>query len=174
MLFTHEIGHVVAAKITGGQITELELRPGVLSHTLVQPNPRPSIVLWSGFLSGWVLPLLTFPLWRIERGLIGPAVRLWAGFCLLVGGVYLAIGGAERFTDTGQLAAIGWPLWMLVLIGGAVGALGYWWLRRAWQALLKTICRSGVSWRAAIGWIAFAAGWCVAQQVLFAFLKLTA
>lgn len=64
MLF-HEMGHVLAAWATGGSIVSLELRPGWLSHTLVQPNPQPSLVLWSGFIVGWLAPQMTFPFWKI-------------------------------------------------------------------------------------------------------------
>jgi hypothetical protein len=134
MLLTHEVGHIVAAMFTDGTIVAVELRPGRLLHTLVNPNPQPAVVLWAGIRSGWIAPQMTAPAWRIEAGQVGPVLRAWAAFCLLAGGVYLAVGGAERLTDTGQLLTAGWPHALLVLVGVAVAALGYARSRAAWTA----------------------------------------
>jgi hypothetical protein len=169
MLLTHELGHVVAAMFTGGSIVvAVELRPGLLPHTLVNPNPQPAVVLWAGFVSGWVLPQMTAPAWRIEAGQVGPVLRAWAAFCLLVGGAYLAAGGAERLTDTGQLLAAGWPHTLLVLVGVAVAALGYAWSRSAWIALARHIEVKPVTWRVAIAWWCWLAVWAAGQGVLHA------
>ena len=94
MLLTHELGHVVGAMFSGGTIVAVELRPGLLPHTLVEPNPRPGVVLWSGILSGWLAPQMTAPAWRVRAGFIGPVLRAWAAFCLLAGGRVL--GGRRR------------------------------------------------------------------------------
>ena len=161
MLLTHELGHVLAAILTGGTITSIELRPGRLPHTLVNPNPRPSVVLWSGFLVGWIGPQLTAPLWKIERGLIGPVLRAGTAFCLLAGGVYLAAGGLERLTDTGQLVLHGWPLPLLIAVGVGVAALGYVRSRSAWIDLAKRLesldAPLSADWRLAIAWWAWLA-----------------
>lgn len=171
MMLTHELGHVIAAWATGAEIVELQLRPGRLSHTLVRPNPQPSLVLWGGFLMGWLAPQATAIWWRVERGLIGPVLRAWAAFCLLAGGVYLAIGGFEQLTDTGQLVAIGWPLWLLVTVGATVAAVGYWRLRSAWLALRAMFNTRGVTRRAALFWWLFLAGWWGAQHTLAVVLQ---
>lgn len=168
MLLTHELGHVVAAMFTGGSIVAVELRPGWLPHTLVEPNPQPAVVLWAGFLSGWIAPQMTAPAWRIEAGQVGPALRAWAAFCLLAGGVYLAVGGAERLTDTGQLLTAGWPHALLVLVGVAVAALGYARSRSAWIALARHIEVKPVTWRVAIAWWCWLAAWTAGQGVLHA------
>lgn len=112
MMLLHELGHVAAASATGGRIASVELRPGWLSHTLVAPNPCPSVVVWSGLASGWIAPQLTAPLWRIERFAAGPLLRAWAAFCLLGTGSYLAdrrrrAAHRHRPTDRCRLAARG-------------------------------------------------------------------
>lgn len=163
MMFVHELGHVVAAIATGGTLGSVELRPGFLSHTLVVPNPRPAVVLWSGFLSGWLVPLLTAPVWRYERGLVGPTLRAWAAFCLLAGGLYLAIGGTERLTDTGELVRVGWSLPMLITIGLIVAGIGYACSRRAWLTMAQRLAKSPPNWRVAAGWWAWLAAWCLTQ-----------
>lgn len=166
MLLTHELGHVVAAMFTGGTIVAVELRPGLLPHTLVEPNPQPGVVLWSGILSGWIVPQMTAPAWRIKAGQVGPFLKAWAAFCLLAGGVYLAAGGAERLTDTGQLLANGWSHWPLVLVGVAVAAMGYARSRLAWIALARNVEVKPVTWRVAVAWWCWLAAWAAGQGVL--------
>lgn len=166
MLLTHELGHVVAASPTGGVITSLELRPGWLPHTLVQPNPRPGVVLWGGFLAGWIVPQLTAPAWGIQAAFVGPMLRAWAAFCLLAGGVYLAVGGVERFTDTGQLLAAGWPHGPLVVAGAAVAAVGYMRSRSAWIAVARRLETTSFSTQAIAGWWSLLIAWIAGQGVL--------
>ena len=166
MLLTHELGHVVAAMFTGGAIVAVELRPGWLPHTLVDPNPQPSVVLWAGFLSGWLVPQVTAPAWRVEAGQVGPVLRAWAAFCLLAGGVYLVFGGAERLTDTGQLLATGWPHAPLVLVGVVVAVLGYARSRSAWIALARNVEATPVTWRIAIAWWCWLAAWAAGQGIM--------
>ncbi len=171
MMFVHELGHVLAAWATGGVITSVELRPGHLSHTLVEPNPRPSVVLFGGFLVGWLAPQLTVFWWRSGAGqagpvLLGPVLRAWAAFCLLAGGAYLAIGGTERLTDTGQLVRVGWSLPGLVAVGAAVAVIGYARSRSAWIAIAQRLEAKPVGWRVAAGWWAVLAAWCGVQTLV--------
>ncbi|MEO1497784.1 MAG: GNAT family N-acetyltransferase [Planctomycetota bacterium] len=171
----HELGHVLGAYATGGRITSVELRPWRLGHTLVSPNPHPSVVLWSGFLVGWIAPFATRPAWRTTRWLIGPALRAWAWFSWLAFGSYLALAGGERLTDTGQLVAVGWPVWLLVAIGGGVALVGYWRSRHAWAALNARLSEPSLTWQTtlptAVFWWAWLAGWCVAQTLVASLLS---
>lgn len=145
-------------------MVSVELRPGRIGHTLVRPNPAPSIVLWSGFLFGWIAPLATRPVWGLQRGLIGPALRATAWFSWLAFGSYLTIAGGQRLTDTGQLLAHGWPLWMLVGIGAAVALVGYARSRPAWSTINTRLNASPAPWRLALGWWLGLAGWWAAQN----------
>lgn len=102
--------------------------------------------------------------------MIGPILRVWAAFCLLAGGSYLAIGGGERLTDTGQLAAEGWPLMGLIAVGLVVAAIGYARSRTAWIRIAQRLEREPINARTAIGWWIFLAMWIVAQRGLHAAL----
>lgn len=161
MLLTHELGHVVAVPLTGGELAYVNLFPGQIPSTLAGPNPRPAVVLWAGFLSGWLLPLLVavaVSRWRS----MAPFAWGWAGFCWLAGGVYLAFGGLERYADTAQLITLGWPGWLLVPLGLAVAAVGYWRCRRSWPEVAQT---RATGRRIVITWLAVAA-WVTVQQLL--------
>ena len=67
MLETHELGHVLSAALSGGQVKHVSLPVVGISRTDVEPNPRPQFVAWGGALWGVALPLAA---WL--------AVRRWA------------------------------------------------------------------------------------------------
>ncbi|MEM6329140.1 MAG: hypothetical protein AAF790_02710 [Planctomycetota bacterium] len=168
-MLVHELGHVAGAWATGGRLVCVNVFPGQLSSTLVRPNPRPGVVLWSGLLCGWIAPAAA----RLATRTTGRPRRVldcWAAFCLLAGGGYLAGGGSERLTDTGQLVAAGWPLPLLVAIGATVASLGYSWSRRAWPRLLTDLGRQPPTRRdVAAAWLLLAA-WVAGQWALAAWL----
>jgi len=60
MQAVHELGHVAAARLTGGTVTQVVLHPCTISRTDVSPNPRPLVVVWAGPLVGATLPLLAY------------------------------------------------------------------------------------------------------------------
>ena len=162
MMLVHELGHVLAACATGGRVLYVNVHPGQLSSTLVQPNPAPSLVLWSGFLCGWLAPQgIAWSLSRPSR--VGDLAWCWAGFCWFVGGIYLAAGGLERLTDTGQLVRAGWPLGLLVAIGVVAAAVGYAISRAAWGRLVRRLDNHPPSWPAVATAWALLVIWCVAQ-----------
>jgi len=51
MQAVHELGHIVAGWLTGGQITQVVLPPLTISRTDVDPNPNPLSLSGRGFLS---------------------------------------------------------------------------------------------------------------------------
>lgn len=172
MLLTHEMGHVLAAWLTGGRVTYVNVFPFVIPSTLVQPNPAPSVVLWGGFLPGWLVPQAVA--WSVARTRLADSAQCWAGFCWLVGGVYLVAGGLERFADAAQLVREGWPLWLLAPVGVAAATLGYAACRRAWPRLLRQMESAAASWRhVAKAWLSLGL-WCVFQWWLAAVLNATA
>jgi hypothetical protein len=162
MMFVHELGHVVAATLTGARVVSLELSPGALSHTLVQPNPSPSVVLGGGFVFGSLAPLMTAPAWRAGR--TGRLAEAWAAFCVLANGSYLAVGGGERLSDTGLLVRQDWPLAMLVVIGVALAGAGYLWSRGVWRCIADDVSKRPVAWREALAWVAWVAVWVAVQE----------
>ena len=58
MMAVHELGHIVGAVITGGDVVRVVLHPGTISRTDVSPNPSPLIVAWAGPVLGCLIPAL--------------------------------------------------------------------------------------------------------------------
>lgn len=174
MMLVHELCHVVGAWATGGVVTYVDVYPGRLSSTLVRPNPMPSVVVWSGILGGWLTPAAVALGCRRLPVFFREVAECWAAFCLLAGGAYLAVGGTERLTDTGQLVAAGWQLPLLITAGASAALTGYAWSRRAWPRLLRTfnprsmtIRLVALAWTFLVAWIAgqwLLAGWLVSPH----------
>ncbi|MBS0265911.1 MAG: hypothetical protein JSS02_28530 [Planctomycetes bacterium] len=113
----HELGHVLAAKATGGTVARVVLHPLSLSRTDLADNPQPLWVAWAGPVFGVGAPL---GLWLCVRGLrlrwafLG---RFFAGFCLVANGLYLGVGSWEGIGDAGDILRLGSPCWLLWLFG---------------------------------------------------------
>lgn len=163
MLLTHEVGHIVAAKLSGGEILAVEIAPGKLSSTILSRNPAPSFVVWAGFLSGWLLPFLSVPFWKTQRLYLGDTFKTFAGFCVLAGGAYLAVGGNESFADTGQLIALGWNHYVLIVIGAAVAVAGYIFTRRAIICLIAAFKNRSPSAGEVLAWWSILIVWYTVQ-----------
>lgn len=117
MMAVHELGHVVAATLSGGSITQIVLHPFEVSRTDVSPNPMPLFVIWTGPVVGVTLPLAT---WVTMKWLKSPGdylVRFFAGFCLVANGAYLGVGSFEGIGDAGDLLRNGAAIWQLWLFG---------------------------------------------------------
>jgi len=124
MQVVHELGHVVGAWMTGGEVVEVVLHPLEFSRTDMRANPRPGVVVWMGPIVGVVLPLLGSWVAKVCRW---PGVYMWrvfAGFCLIANGTYIAFGSGERWTDTAVMLAHGTPRWVMVVFGLAAGVAG--------------------------------------------------
>jgi hypothetical protein len=125
MLVTHEAGHVVAAWLTGGTVTRVEMPLLGFSQTWVDPNPAPLIVASSGFLGGALIPFVLTAIWALFRK---PPAILWflLGFCLLANGAYLAGGAILRAGDARDLLRLGMSKPMMIFVGIAVALCGLW------------------------------------------------
>lgn len=124
----HELGHVVAAGLTGGEVQKVVLHPLAFSRTDVSPNPHPVLVVSAGPGVGMLLPLIA---WLLARRFRWPHVFLWrffAGFCLVANGVYLIGGALVREADSGELIRLGVPVAVLVMVGlvAVAGGFGLW------------------------------------------------
>ena len=88
----HELGHVLGALLTGGEIATVVLHPLTISHTEMIDNPHPLVVVWTGPLVGVMLPLILWGLLAVTRVTGGFVARFFAGFCLITNGAYLGVG----------------------------------------------------------------------------------
>lgn len=127
----HELGHVMAAWMTGGTIGQVILHPLAISRTDVSPNPNPLVTVWAGPIVGILLPLLVWGVfWKFKiRG--DYLARFFAGFCLIANGAYIGIGSFENIGDAGDMMRYGTPIWLLWLFGILTVPLGF----LAWHKL---------------------------------------
>lgn len=117
MMGIHELGHVIAAALTGGSVTRVVLHPLMISRTDLSENPYPAIVVWAGPLLGVFIP---FVLWLIVHKLRWSQTQLvqfFAGFCLIANGAYIAGGSWEGIGDCGVMLHSGTPLWVMWVFG---------------------------------------------------------
>ncbi len=132
MQAVHEMGHVLVARLTGGEVVKVALHPLIVSRTDLGENPRPLAVVWGGPLVGSILPLLLFGLASAVRFSGVYMFRFFAGFCLVANGVYIGIGWAlADGADPSVMLENGSPRWLLVLFGILSAPLGlYLWHRQ--------------------------------------------
>lgn len=117
MQAVHELGHISGAWLTKADVTKVALHPFILSRTDLGSNPHPHVVVWSGPLAGVLIPLLALLLAGLFRSPGIYLFRFFAGFCLIVNGVYIAFGPAAGAADTGVMIQHGSPRWLMVLFG---------------------------------------------------------
>lgn len=126
MMVVHELGHVLAAWVTGGTVVKVVLHPLAISRTDVMPNPEPLIVVWAGAVLGVVSPVLLWGVLVIGR--LGGAYlpRFYAGFCLIANGAYLGVGSFAGIGDAGDMIHHGTPRWCLWAFGVITLPTGFW------------------------------------------------
>jgi hypothetical protein len=126
MQAVHELGHVLAAIVSGGTIEEVILHPSTISQTRIAVNPHPLFVAWMGPVVGVVLPAaaLLVACWFKLRGWY--VLQFFCGFCLIANGAYLAIGSVGHIGDAGDLIHHGAPVVLLWLFGVITIPLGLW------------------------------------------------
>lgn len=126
MQAVHEMGHVVGAWLTGGQVTQVVLHPLTISRTDVGPNPSPGWVVWAGPCFGCLAPVLLYAVARLIRLPGHYVLRFFAGFCLIANGLYIAGGSFEGIGDCGVMLKHGSQPWQLWLFGAVTAPLGLW------------------------------------------------
>jgi hypothetical protein len=126
MMVIHEVGHVLAAWLTGGRVAGVVVHPLTISRTDLAENPHPLLVAWSGPIFGVVVPLAAMGIWQIARLPGWPLVRFFAGFCLVANGAYLSIGSFGRVGDAGTVLSHGSPIWTLWVFGAVAVPAGLW------------------------------------------------
>jgi hypothetical protein len=124
MQAVHELGHVVGAWLTGGDVERVVIHPLAISRTDVAPNPEPLVVVWAGPIIGVLLPLAAWGIFDAARSPGAWAARFFAGFCLLANGLYIGIGSFDGVGDAGDMLRAGSPIWSLWLFGLVAAPLG--------------------------------------------------
>ena len=124
MQVVHELGHILGALATGGEVIKVVLHPLAISRTDVSPNKAPLVVVWAGPIAGCLLPILVYVVCRLVKFQATYLLQFFAGFCLIANGVYIGIGSFERIGDAGVMLANGsriWQLWLFGLVALSVG-----------------------------------------------------
>ncbi len=161
MMALHELGHVVAAWVSGGTVTKVVLHPLAISRTDVAPNPSPLVVVWCGPLVGVLLPLVVWAIIRLAWPPLAPYARVFAGFCLIANGLYIGAGSFDGVGDAGEMLREGTPIWALWLFGvvGFGAGLALW--NRTGPAFGFGEARGEVPrwipWMSVVGLVAFGA-----------------
>jgi len=126
MQAVHELGHVTGALITGGTVNKVVLHPCTISRTDVYPNPHPLFEVWSGPITGCLLPLAAYILAKAARAPGLFLLRFFTGFCLVANGIYIGAAWlAEGGTDSGDLLRLGASHWQLVIFGLITTTIGF-------------------------------------------------
>ena len=122
----HELGHVLGAQITGGQVARVVWHPMTISRTELAVNPHPGMVVWAGPIVGILAPLA---LWTLASTFQLPGtylIRFFAGFCCIANGAYIAGGAWDGFGDCGVMCRHGSPIWLLWVFGLVTVPTGLW------------------------------------------------
>ena len=117
MMAVHELGHVVGAILTGGQVDRVILHPLTISRTDVDPNPRPGVVVWLGPVFGAGMPWIAACLLPRRFQQVRQTAFFFAGFCLIANGAYIGFGAFDRVGDCKVMLQQGAPFWSLLLFG---------------------------------------------------------
>jgi hypothetical protein len=126
MLAAHEAGHVLGAWLTGGRVTQVVLRPLLISRTDVDPDPHPGVVAWSGPLGGVLVPaVIAVCLPRRRRATRRLAV-FFAGFCLIANGAYIGVGAFLPVGDGEVMLRTGTPPALMLAFGVTCVLTGLW------------------------------------------------
>ncbi|MEX2316298.1 MAG: hypothetical protein WD669_04040 [Pirellulales bacterium] len=126
MQVVHELGHVAAARATGGRIAEVRLHPAEISFTMLAENPQPLVVTGMGPLVGVALPLAAWWIARFRRLPGWYVFQFFAGFCLAANGAYLAGGAIYNVGDASDLVRQGVSPPLICLIGLPAVLSGCW------------------------------------------------
>lgn len=113
----HELGHVLGAYVTGGQVEIVVLYPLAISRTDVSPNPHPAIVVWLGPIIGCLLPLAVMLSVPKQLQVLRKIAEFFAGFCLIANGTYISFGTFNSIGDCGEMLRTGTPSWVMLVFG---------------------------------------------------------
>ena len=123
MMLVHELGHVLGAWLTDGEVQKLVWHPLAISRTDVSPNPSPLLVVWAGPLFGALFPVAVWVC--LSRFRWSFLLQFFAGFCLIANGAYIGYGSFEQVGDCREMLMQGTPIWVLWVWGAGHFAAGF-------------------------------------------------
>src|SRR3989339_2040493 len=123
MQVVHELGHVIFALASGGQVEKVVLNPLTFSRTDILSNPHPLFEVWGGPIIGVVLPVSVFAVVHFIRSYYLLLFRFFASFCCLANGAYIGFGPNSVGLDSQIMLSFGCHRWQLILFGLPVLAL---------------------------------------------------
>lgn len=130
MMGVHEFGHVLHAWLSGAHVKAVHFGLLEFSRTELSFDPHPQFVAWGGPIWGSLIPLATYGLMERLHLSLRRLLCFFAGFCLIVNGVYIGVGWMSRAGDAGTLLRHGASPWSMGIGGIMAAALGlYLWHR---------------------------------------------
>jgi hypothetical protein len=124
MQAVHELGHVLGALVSGGEVASVILHPLTISCTILSRNPKPLLVVWAGPVIGVAIPLFVFLIAKTFRIPGTYLFRFFAGFCLVANGAYIGLGAFSGLADAGDMLRHGSYKWHLILFGLIAFSIG--------------------------------------------------
>ena len=125
MMAIHELGHILSTKLNGGVIDSVELRPWMLSQTERHGSAHELMDIWAGPLFGSLAPVLIWLMGRKLNERPRYYAAAWAGICLIINGMYLALGWLTgEANDSGEIVEAGTSPILIVLVGAALAGSG--------------------------------------------------
>ena len=124
MMAVHEFGHCLHAWMSGGNVSKVVLHPLVISRTDLFRNPHPLFVAWGGAVIGTLVPFALFVVVAMCRFSLTYIFRFFAGFCLIINGIYIAEDSIFKAGDGGDMIRYGTPQWVLIAFGIVTISLG--------------------------------------------------
>ena len=113
----HEFGHVFGSWATGGNVKKVVLHPFTISRTDVDPNPKPSIVVWMGPILGSLIPMVFWAFRTDKVSGCSKCPQVFCRFCLIANGAYIAFGSLDQVGDCEVMMQLGSPIWLLFVFG---------------------------------------------------------
>ncbi|HEX5245158.1 MAG TPA: hypothetical protein VFW23_18000 [Tepidisphaeraceae bacterium] len=135
MMLVHEAGHVIGALATGGRVQRVIWHQLVFSRTDVAPNPSPKVEVWAGPILGAALPALLAAMVASFRLKTSYLFVAFAGFCLLINGLYIGWGLIDPVGDAHEMIRLGVPRWSMLAFGLIATISGIWLLDRVSPSL---------------------------------------
>jgi hypothetical protein len=114
----HELGHVIAYLIDGGEVSAFVLNPFSWSWAEANNLNNRIFALWGGVIFGQMLALIPFVLIiKFKSPIFVFLAKLLAACAFLINGLYLTAGSILNFGDGGSLVYLGVSSSLIIITG---------------------------------------------------------